>query len=123
MAGPITLGDIAQISRTVADIDAARAWYADTLGLAHLYSFPGMAFFDCGGVRLYLTQGQASAESILYFRVADMRAAHAQLEARGVTFVAAPHMIHRHPDGAEEWLAILHDNESRPLGLMSRVSP
>jgi catechol 2,3-dioxygenase-like lactoylglutathione lyase family enzyme/DNA-binding CsgD family transcriptional regulator len=117
------LGAIAQIARTVQDIDAARAWFEEVLGLTHLYSFPGMAFFDCGGVRLYLSQAAqpAPGESILYFRVGDVHAAHARLAARGAVFRGAPHMIHRHPDGTEEWLAILDDNEGRPLAISAQA--
>lgn len=117
------LGPLAQIARTVADVVAARRWYEDVLGLPHLYSFAGMAFFDCGGVRLYLSEQKDRAEeSILYFRVHDIRSTHEALMARGVEFVNAPHRIHRHEDGAEEWLSVFHDNEGRPLAIMARVS-
>ena len=118
----VRLGSIGQISRTVSDIAAARTWYAEVLGLTHLYSFGDLAFFDCGGVRLFLSQGQAAAESILYFRVEDVHAAAAALEARGAVFVNAPHMIHRHADGTEEWMAFLHDPDGRPLAIMSQPS-
>jgi DNA-binding CsgD family transcriptional regulator/catechol 2,3-dioxygenase-like lactoylglutathione lyase family enzyme len=117
------LGPLAQISRKVADVLAARRWYEDVLGLPHLYSFPGMSFFDCGGVRLYLTQHEGSGdESILYFRVDDIRSAHEALVARGVDFINAPHRIHRNEDGTEEWLSMFHDNEGRPLAIMGQVS-
>jgi hypothetical protein len=82
-----------------------------------------MSFFDCGGVRLYLTQHEARGdESILYFRVSDIRSAHEALAARGVEFINAPHRIHRNEDGTEEWLSMFHDNEGRPLAIMARVS-
>jgi DNA-binding CsgD family transcriptional regulator/catechol 2,3-dioxygenase-like lactoylglutathione lyase family enzyme len=117
------LGPIAQISRTVKDIKAAEAWYGDTLGLRHLYTFGNLAFFDCGGVRLFLSEGEgAAAESIIYFRVEDVRPSHAALAARGVEFINAPHMIHRHADGAEEWMAVFKDNEGRPLAIMSAIA-
>lgn len=119
------LGAIGQISRRVKDIEAARRWYGEVLGLKHLYSFGDLAFFDCGGVRLYLSQdAKAGADqSILYFRVADIRTAHAALAARGADFVNAPHMIHRHDDGTEEWMAFFNDNEGRPLAIMAQVRP
>jgi hypothetical protein len=82
-----------------------------------------MAFFDCGGVRLYLSEGDGvAAESILYFKVDDVRSAHAALSQRGVEFINAPHMIHRHDDGTEEWMAEFRDNEDRPLAIMAQVA-
>src|SRR5262249_16340350 len=76
----LRLGPLCQIARTVRDIEAARSWYQDVLGLTHLYSFPNLAFFDCGGVRLFLSQGESrDSESIIYFRVEDVRVAHEKL--------------------------------------------
>lgn len=124
MQADLSIGPVGQIARTVKDIAAARTWYGDVLGLTHLYSFGNLAFFDCGGVRLFLSEGEGSAsESILYFRVPDVRTAHQALAGRGVTFTHAPHMIHRHPDGVEEWMAFFTDNEARPLAIMSQTPP
>lgn len=121
VAAPTALSAIVQISRTVRDIEATKAWFADVLGLAHLYTFGALSFFDCGGVRLYLQQGEPGAESIVYFRVADIQGTYDRLSARGVRFHGAPHLIHRHADGTEEWLAIFDDLEGRPLGLMMQA--
>ncbi|HEY3949798.1 VOC family protein [Phenylobacterium sp.] len=118
-AGDPDLGPVVQIARTVADIEAAKAWYGETLGLELLYAFPGMAFFRLGEARLYLQQvDKPAGESILYFRVDDIHAAYRALEARGVRFINAPHMVYRHPDGAEDWMAEFRDDEDRPLALM-----
>jgi catechol 2,3-dioxygenase-like lactoylglutathione lyase family enzyme len=121
----LQLGPIGQISRTVRDIDAACAWYGTVLGLKHLYTFGKLAFFDCGGVRLYLSaEGkEPGPESILYMRVEDIAAAHAELSARGVEFLGAPHLVHRHGDGTEEWMVFFKDPEGRPLALMSQIKP
>ena len=118
---PLSLGPLGQISRTVKDIAAARTWYVEVLGLPHLYSFGDLAFFDCGGVRLFLSQGESDGHSILYFHVPDIHAAHSELSARGAVFVGAPHMIHRHEDGTEEWMAFFNDNDGRPLAIMAQV--
>lgn len=123
MTESIGLGRIGQVSRTVGDIAASVAWYRDVLGLPHLYTFGDLAFFDCGGLRLYLQQ-QAQptpAESVLYFQVPDIIASHAALTARGVSFTGAPHRIHTHADGTEEWMAFFTDLEGRPLALMAQV--
>lgn len=115
---------IGQISRNVRDIAAARKWYQGVLGLRHLYSFGDLAFFDCGGVRLFLSQreGEAAAESIVYFAVEDINAACAALESRGGRVTNAPHMVHKHDDGVEEWMAFFEDNEGRPLAFMAQLS-
>jgi DNA-binding CsgD family transcriptional regulator/catechol 2,3-dioxygenase-like lactoylglutathione lyase family enzyme len=119
--GDVQLGSLGQISRSVSDIEAASAFYRDVLGLPHLFTFGELAFFDCGGTRLYLQQGEVKPESILYFRVDDIQAAHAELEGRGAKFVSAPHMIHRHADGTEEWMAFLEDPDGRPLAIMAQA--
>ena len=116
---------IGQIARSVGDVKAAERWYREVLGLPHLYTFGALAFFDCGGTRLMLSAESTGAvkESILYLRVADIASAHAALTARGVKFTHAPHMIHRHADGTEEWMAFLEDPDGRPLGIMAQVRP
>ena len=119
----LRLGPIGQISRSVKDIKRAEAWYGNVLGLPHLFSFGNLSFFDCAGTRLFLNQGSAEPgpESIIYLRVDDIHAAQAELQSRGVEFIGAPHMIHKHADGAEEWMCFFKDLEGRPLALMSQV--
>lgn len=118
------LGPLGQIARSVQDIQVSERWYRDVLGLPHLYTFGTLAFFDCGGTRLMLTQESVTspaAESVLYFRVSDIRQAQASLQECGVVFINAPHMIHRHADGTEEWMAFFKDPDGRPLAIMAQV--
>jgi len=124
MISPLKLGSIGQISRSVKNIKQSEAWYGEVLGLPHLYTFGTVAFFDCGGVRLFLSQVESSppADSILYFRVDDIQQAHDELRAKGVDFINAPHMVHRHADGTEEWMAFFRDPEERPLAIMSQAN-
>ena len=119
----LAIGPIGQIARHAKDIDAARRWYGEVLGLTHLYSFGDLAFFDCGGTRLLLSAGAegSQGDSIIYFRVDDIRTAHKVMAARGIEFIGAPHMIHRHEDGTEEWMAFFKDNEERPLAILAQV--
>jgi hypothetical protein len=58
-----------------------------------------------------------------YLRVDDIRMAYDTLRARGVQFADATHMIHRHADGTEEWMAHFNDPEGRPLAIMAQVKP
>lgn len=124
MSKEFELGAIGQVSRTVSDLAAAEKWYKEVLRLRHLYTFGDLAFFDMDGVRLFLSQGvEGNAESILYFRVPNIHAAHRELRDRGVSFVNAPHLIHKHSDGKEEWMAFFKDNEDRLLAIMAQVAP
>jgi len=113
---------LGQVARTTGNTAAAREWYRDALGLPELYTFGNLSFFDLAGVRLMLTEEEgAGPQSLLYLRVPDIHAAKEAMEARGVRFTHAPHMIHRHDDGTEEWMAFFEDNEGRPLALMTQA--
>jgi DNA-binding CsgD family transcriptional regulator/catechol 2,3-dioxygenase-like lactoylglutathione lyase family enzyme len=117
-----SISAIGQIARSVSNVAAAEAWYRDVLGLTHLYTFGTLAFFDVGGVRLFLSQQDTSTpESILYLEVPDIRASHEVLRSRGVEFIDAPHLIHTHADGTEEWMTFFKDPDGRPLALMAKV--
>jgi catechol 2,3-dioxygenase-like lactoylglutathione lyase family enzyme len=131
MMEPLKLGPIGQISRSVSDIDAAVAWYRDILGLTHLFTTGALAFFDCGGTRLFLEQGNVKHESVLYFRVEDIHAAHEEIAERGANSLSVPHIIHRHANGMEEWMAFFADPDAplvvdphgRLIALMAQVMP
>ena len=125
MPNPILgTGGFHHVSIKTRDWDKTIEFYRDVLGLPHLYTFGTLAFFDCGGTRLMLSQeGGASRESILYLRVEDIGASHEAMRMRGVNFTHAPHLIHRHADGTEEWMAFFADPDGRPLALMSQVRP
>lgn len=120
-----SLARLGQVAVPAQDIARAIAFYRDTLGMRFLFDAPPkLAFFDCGGVRLMLSepeQGQAfHPGSILYYAVDDLRGAHEALTAKGVTFVHAPQRIATMPDH-ELWMAFLNDSEGNVVGLMSEV--
>ncbi len=111
---------IGQIAIVCKDVARATAFYRDTLGLRFLFSAPpGLAFFDCGGVRLMLSapEGEASGTSVLYYFISDIHARQRDLSAKGVQFVGEPHMIARMPDH-ELWLAEFRDSENNVMALM-----
>ncbi len=118
----LSIQRVGQIALNAKNISAATAFYRDVLGLKHLFSVADrMAFFDCGGVRLMLSQ-PSSAEldhpsSILYLVVPDITAAHAGLVAHGVKIEQPPAMVAKMPDH-ELWLCGFRDPEGNILELM-----
>jgi len=116
---------IGQASINVHDVEKAVAFYRDTLGMRFLFQAgPKMAFFACGGVRLMLSLPEKPEfdhpSSIFYFKVADIQAVAATLQARGVAFETPPHRIAQMPDH-DLWMAFFHDTEGNLLALMSEV--
>jgi methylmalonyl-CoA/ethylmalonyl-CoA epimerase len=118
---------IHQIAVFARDLDEATAFYRDTLGATYLARFdpPGLVFFDFAGTRLLLEKTGPKAS--LYFRVDDIGAAHQELSARGIQFIAEPQMIFRDDNGTfgeageDEWMAFFSDPSENILALASRV--
>ena len=121
----VQLGAIGQIARPVGDIQTAVDFYGKVLGLPHLYTFGNLAFFDCGGTRLFLSanDGPVGEPSVLYFQVDDIQLAYDDLRGRGVEFENAPHLIHKHDNGIEEWMAFFPDPDGHLLAIMAQVAP
>jgi methylmalonyl-CoA/ethylmalonyl-CoA epimerase len=116
---------IGQIAIPVQDLERAVGFYRDILRLPFLFlAPPGLAFFDCGGVRLMLSrpegEGAPSRAGLLYYLVTDLPAAHRALVSRGVEFLDDPHPIAKLPDH-ELWMAFCRDSEGNTLALMSEV--
>ena len=119
------LTSIGQMALAVSDIARAEAFYRDVLGLTHLFTFGQLAFFDCDGTRLFLDalpEAQGKGNSVIYFRVGDIHATQDSLVRKGVPFEAAPHIIHKHEDGTEEWMTFFRDPDGNMLSLMSLVA-
>jgi methylmalonyl-CoA/ethylmalonyl-CoA epimerase len=123
MSNPaIAVRRVGQIALNAKNIPAATAFYRDILGLKHLFSVgEQMSFFDCGGVRLMLSQPSSPEldhpSSILYLVVDDIGAAHAALVAQGVPVERAPALVAKMPDH-ELWLCPFRDPEGNILELM-----
>lgn len=116
-----------QVSLFCRDVERATRFYVDVLGFPHLGTYGDLAFFDMGGVRLYLHRkddAEWQAGSYLYLLTDDIRRRTEELEAAGVTFTSAPHLVHRDGStGEETWMAFFEDPDGNALALTSRVSP
>lgn len=121
----IGITQLGQIQIRAHDVDRAAGFYESVLGLKLSFKAPpGLAFFDCGGVRLMLDRPEKPefdhASSILYFSVPDIKAAHARMKESGVRFEDEPHMIARMPNH-DLWMTFFRDTEENLLALMSEV--
>jgi catechol 2,3-dioxygenase-like lactoylglutathione lyase family enzyme len=82
----IILSEIGQIAFYVTDLENSVGFYRDVLGIPFLFQVPNLAFFDCGGIRLMLTDQAEGDEtqhppSVLYFKVPDItRPTHSSAE-------------------------------------------
>src|SRR6267143_748595 len=101
----------------------AKLGLANRQALRRWFRVPGTSALRLQERPIMSAQEKPAPESILYLRVADIRTAYELLRSRGVEFADAPHLIHRHADGTEEWMAHFHDPEGRPLAIMSQVKP
>jgi len=116
---------LGQIQVRAHDVERASTFYQDALGLKLLFKAPpGLAFFDCGGVRLMIdSPGKPEFDhpsSVLYFAVPDIQAAHAQMKQSGVRFEDEPHLIATMPDH-DLWMTFFRDSEDNLMALMSEV--
>ena len=118
----MNLSQIGQIALAVSNTDRSEAFYETTLGLRKLYRYGDLVFFDCAGVRLMLSppeHGQAvePGQGAIYFRVADLGLAVANLKAKGTPIVGEPHLLAPMPDH-DLWMAFLRDPDGHLIGLM-----
>ena len=120
---------IVQVAQRAEDLDRAVEFYSTHLGgrLIARFDPPGLAFFDCGDVRLLLDRAAPSA--LVYLGVDDARAETESLRAAGVAIDTEPHVIFTDEDGTfgtageQEWMAFVRDSEGNLVGLRSRHLP
>jgi methylmalonyl-CoA/ethylmalonyl-CoA epimerase len=125
-ASGIGITRLGQIAINTKDAERAAAFYQEQLGLKLLFKAPpGLAFFDCGGVRLMLERAEKPEfdhpSSVLYFVVPNIQAAYDKLKKSGVRFEDDPHMIARMPT-YDLWMTFFRDSEGNLLALMSEVA-
>ena len=123
-ADTLEITGIGQIAINCHDLKRATEFYRDTLGMRLLYEFPGLAFFDCGGVRLMLAEPEKKEfdhpASIIYYRVSDIQQSARTLIDKGIVLEHEPHIIAKMPDH-DLWMFFVRDSEENLIGFMSEV--
>jgi methylmalonyl-CoA/ethylmalonyl-CoA epimerase len=120
----IQISQIGQVAIPVQDLDRAVAFYRDVLHLPFLFQAPGLAFFQCGEVRLMLALPEGNdapvKAAVVYYKVADLDRAYAALGAHNAKRIGEPHLIAKMPDH-DLWMTFCEDSEGNMVGLMSEV--
>ena len=122
---PASVTALGQVALTVRDVAASTTFYRDRVGLPFLFGAgPSLAFFSVGGTRLMLSaiEGELlpGSGTVLYMKVDDIVAAHAEMQARGTRFVDAPHLVASMPDH-DLWMCFFRDPDQHLWGLMAEV--
>ena len=114
----LNISRLAQISYPVSDVERAVAFFETTLGLRlALRPHPHMAFFDAGGVSIFIERADDVAHaSVLYLKCDDVALATAELEHKGVEIVYPPHRITEQP-GYDLWMSFFRDPDGHMLAL------
>ncbi|TRX56549.1 VOC family protein [Thalassomonas sp. M1454] len=120
-----SIQSIGQIAIAVNNIEQAKQFYRDSLGLTLLFEAPpGLAFFDCGGTRLMLTTLQGHEQdhktSVIYYKVDDIKLFSEQLKQKLIVFEREPALAVKMPDH-ELWMAFIRDPDNNLIGIMAEL--
>ena len=92
---------------------------------AVLYHVPGqqMAFFNCDGVRLYLSapnHRESTSNGFRYLKVDSIENAWKSLEENGADVVSQPRVVQYAPNH-NLWMAFFNDTDGNTAAIMSEV--
>lgn len=116
---------LVQVALTVTDLDRARNFYRDTLGLPLLFEAGHMLFFDAGGTRLMVGLAEQKDKPVggtyIYFDAPDVMILREGLKARGVELIGNVETLQR-TETHELKLQFFKDPDGNEIGLMGMVA-
>jgi catechol 2,3-dioxygenase-like lactoylglutathione lyase family enzyme len=117
---------LVQVALTCRDLDRARRFYRDTLGLPLMFEAGHMLFFDIGGQRLMVGLPEKPDRPIggstyIYFDAPDLPLLTAALKAKGVEMTGNTETLQR-TDTHELKLQFFKDPDGNEIGLMGMVA-
>lgn len=118
----LEIESIGQIAIAISDVEKSVYFYQKILKLDLLFQAPpGLAFFDCGGVRLMLTTLQGPEEdhhtSVIYYKVKQIEDVFKELKSLQVNIERTPQMVAPMPDH-ELWMGFIRDPDANLIGIM-----
>ena len=113
----MTITGIANVMLGAADLDRARAFYRDTLGLAVKQEIPGFVFLETGPVTLCLSAAHARlaehpGPTEVVLSVGSVRDAYEALREKGVEFLREPGNV-----TGDSWAANFRDPDGHLLSI------
>ncbi|ENQ3080624.1 VOC family protein [Bacillus cereus] len=115
---------VGQIGVPVKDLDRAINFYKEKLGLLLLFNTDTMAFFECNGLRLFLSLPEkeefAQSSSVIYFQVEKIKETYEDLLSKEIVFIDEPHIVAKMGQ-LETWMTFFKDTEGNTHALMSEV--
>jgi len=125
MSPEATLDGIGQIHISVKDLPRIVEFYRDVLGMRFLFDVPeqSMAFFDCGGVRLYFGKPESEelrSNPLIYYKVSAISDTYRTLLDRGAEGLSEPHVVHA-TETTELWIGAIRDPEGNAIFLMNEL--
>jgi methylmalonyl-CoA/ethylmalonyl-CoA epimerase len=115
---------VGQIGVPVKNLENAIAFYKDILDLPLLFNTDRLAFFECNGMRLFLSLPEseefAHPSSVIYFQVQDIHASYEELKGKEVSFMDEPHIVGT-MGNIEIWMAFFKDTEDNTHAIMCEV--
>jgi len=116
---------IAQIELGCTDLDAAKQFYCEQLGLPLVGEIADSIFVRCGDVNLIVQRSANPRRGRTVYLSGDgrVREATAALKAAGVVFTQEPRRIARQHQGVDVWLGFFEDPWGNPFGLLANMSP
>jgi len=117
---------LVQVALTCRDLDRARTFYRDTLGLPLMFEAGHMLFFDIGGQRLMVGLHEKADQPIgggtyIYFDAPDLPLLVTALKAKGVELMGNTETLQR-TDTHELKLQFFKDPDGNEIGLMGMVA-
>ena len=113
----MSITGIANIMLGTADLDRARSFYRDKLGLPVKGEIPGFVFLETGPVTLCLSTAHARlaeqpGPTEVVLQVAGVRNAYAALKEKGVEFLREPANV-----TGDSWAANFRDPDGHLLSI------
>jgi catechol 2,3-dioxygenase-like lactoylglutathione lyase family enzyme len=115
---------VVQVALTCRNLDRARAFYRDTLGLPLMFEAGNILFFQLEGLRLMVGLSEKPDQPVggtyIYFDAPDVEALAAALETRGVELIGSIETLQR-TASHDLKLQFFRDPDGNEIGLMGMV--